>query len=199
MRYALGSLLMAVCMLSLSAQAQTRVETLRWTHPGTRDGFKVYTGAASSEYGPPLNIGLPLPDAEGIYQYDLDVPADSNPFVAVTAYNAVGESVYSNEQQRCSSDGDEDGVCTATDNCKTESNHSQFDANGDGFGNVCDTDWDDNGKTGISDLGIWRQHFGHTNDDPMDAVIDTSEPPDGGVGIVELGTWARWFGWEPGP
>ena len=203
MRYALGWLLMASCLLSLSAQAQTRAETLRWTHPGTRDGFKVYSGILPRVYGPPVDVGLPTPDGQGVYEYALSVPLDADTYVAVTAYDATPlpfrESPYSNEQQRCASDLDGDGVCTAGDNCREQANPSQFDADGDGFGNRCDPDYDNNGRVGASDFGFIMRHFGHDNEDPLDAVIDTSEPPDGVVGASDFGWFVWYFGSEPGP
>ena len=53
-------------------------------------------------------------------------------------------------------DTDGDGIDDAFDNCTLEPNPDQWDSNGDGFGNFCDTDLDNNGITNGIDLGILK-------------------------------------------
>ncbi len=97
-------------------------------------------------------------------------------------------------------DQDSDTICDPDDNCLTKPNPSQNDSNSDGYGNTCDADWDNNGAVGITDLGLWKVHFGHmTGDDGLDGDIDYDEAPNGAVGITDLGGWKVSFGLPPGP
>jgi hypothetical protein len=96
-------------------------------------------------------------------------------------------------------DQDSDTICDPDDNCLTKFNPSQNDTNTDGYGNACDADWDDNGKAGPTDLGLWKVHFPHVNADATDLVIDCDEPPNNGVGPFDLGCWKATFPNPPGP
>jgi hypothetical protein len=61
---------------------------------------------------------------------------------------------------------------------------------GDGFGDVCDQDVDDDGITGIPDVNLWRLHIGTSDplyDWNLDGVVDTVD-----VAEFDLGT-------APGP
>jgi hypothetical protein len=95
-------------------------------------------------------------------------------------------------------DQDSDTICDPDDNCLIKFNPTQTDTNGDGFGNVCDADWDNNGSVGATDLGLWKVHFGHVNLHAIDRDIDCVEPPNQIVGALELGCWKVCFGLPPG-
>ena len=96
-------------------------------------------------------------------------------------------------------DQDSDTICDPDDNCLTDPNPSQNDTTGDGYGNVCDQDWDNNGGVGGTDLGRWKLHFAHSNIEADDREIDCSEPPNQTVGGVELGCWKVAFAKPIGP
>ena len=96
-------------------------------------------------------------------------------------------------------DQDSDTICDPDDNCLTHPNPSQTDTTGDGYGNVCDADWDNNGGVGGTDLGQWKVHFTHVNLDAKDPEIDCVEPPNNGVGGIELGCWKVGFAKPLGP
>jgi hypothetical protein len=53
-------------------------------------------------------------------------------------------------------DADADGVPDPADNCTEIANASQLDADGDGCGNACDADFDQNGVIGASDFNVLR-------------------------------------------
>lgn len=58
-------------------------------------GYKVYTGTASGEYGPPIDVGLTATPQSPTHTIEL---ADGTYYFAVTAYDDSGnESGYSNE------------------------------------------------------------------------------------------------------
>lgn len=89
-------------------------------------------------------------------------------------------------------DADRDDVADATDNCTLVANANQRDSDGDGFGNACDADLDNDGRVNFADLGLFRQRF--TTTDPH-ADFDGN----GVVNFADLGTFRTLFGRAPGP
>jgi len=99
-------------------------------------------------------------------------------------------------------DTDLDGVDDALDNCTLVSNgpltpsilpqNIQRDSNGDGFGNICDADVDNDGFVGFGDFILIRSLFGTA--DP-DADLDG----DGLVGFGDFSILNTSFGSAPGP
>lgn len=59
-------------------------------------------------------------------------------------------------------DGDGDGVPDPVDNCSVVANASQRDANGDGFGNLCDADLNNSGGVTAADYAILRSVIGQS-------------------------------------
>jgi len=57
-------------------------------------------------------------------------------------------------------DQDGDGVADELDNCQLTANADQIDTNGDGYGNACDPDLDNNGTVNFVDVGLWAPQFG---------------------------------------
>lgn len=74
-------------------------------------------------------------------------------------------------------DSDSDGVFDTADNCTEVANPDQRDSNGDGFGNLCDGDLNNDCNTNFVDLNAMRAVF--FTSDP-DANLD-------GVGTVNFG------------
>jgi probable HAF family extracellular repeat protein len=82
-------------------------------------------------------------------------------------------------------DNDGDGLC---DNWET----SGIDGDGDGYGNVCDADLNNNGVVNVGDLSLFRQRFGSS-----DAAANFN-----GLGVVnaaDLAIFRALFGAPPGP
>ncbi len=78
------------------------------------------------------------------------------------------------------------------DNCTTLANANQIDTNGDGYGNACDADFDNNGIVNFADLAYIKAHFG-TND--ANADLDGN----GIVNFADLAIVKSLFGKAPGP
>ncbi len=93
----------------------------------------------------------------------------------------------------CVSDLDGDGVVDGSDNCTAVPNADQRDTNGDGFGNICDADFNNDGITNVVDLGILRSSFFVPGD------LDTDMNGDGITNVVDLGLLRSMFFLPPGP
>ena len=90
-------------------------------------------------------------------------------------------------------DTDADGVTDDVDNCTLIANADQRDTNGDGIGNICDADLDNNCAINFLDLGILKSVF-------FSADPDADFNGDGAANFLDLGMMkgATFFG-PPGP
>ena len=89
------------CTISAAVPCHAYDLLLRWTIPPDSDikGYRVYVGAASRTYDPPLDVGSPDTLDGDVYYLYRNLREGSVYYVAVTAYNAAGvESDYSNEK-----------------------------------------------------------------------------------------------------
>ena len=89
-------------------------------------------------------------------------------------------------------DADSDLIPDINDNCLNEDNTDQRDSNGDGFGNLCDADLNNDGVINVIDLGLLRTRF-FTND------ADADFNGDGVVNVIDLGILRTSFFGAPGP
>jgi hypothetical protein len=81
-------------------------------------------------------------------------------------------------------DADMDNYCDVADNCSDVSNPDQFDSNGDGFGNACDADFDNDGSVTMVDHDLLLEViFSHEGDGFYDTDCDMDG--DGVIGIPE--------------
>ena len=89
-------------------------------------------------------------------------------------------------------DADGDKIADEVDNCLGQANGDQRDSDGDGYGNWCDADLNNDSRVNFADLALFRGQFGTAN---PDADFD-------GNGIVNFADLARFkalFGTAPGP
>ncbi|MFK7888139.1 MAG: hypothetical protein AB8G16_14865 [Gammaproteobacteria bacterium] len=89
-------------------------------------------------------------------------------------------------------DTDGDGVADALDNCTAVANPDQRDTNGDGFGNACDADLNNDCIVNVVDLGLLRSVF-FTADEDADLNGDNV------VNVIDLGLLRSGFFNAPGP
>jgi len=88
--------------------AMARDITVRWRYaaPERVAGFRLHLGPAPGQYTRTVDIGKPLPDAEGVFRVRIEVADDGATFVAVSAYDGRGgESPLSNEGVRALAPG----------------------------------------------------------------------------------------------
>ncbi|MFK8014658.1 MAG: hypothetical protein AB8G17_04405 [Gammaproteobacteria bacterium] len=91
-----------------------------------------------------------------------------------------------------SNDTDGDGALDGADNCLLQPNFSQADTDGDGYGNACDADFNNDCIVNVVDLGAFRSNFFSS-----EALYDLNG--DGSVNVVDLGLLRFAFFSVPGP
>jgi subtilisin family serine protease len=127
------------------------------------------------------DAGVPVPDGRnGLTFPRLLVDAAVRALAGVTS---PGETPV---------DSDGDGVADPSDNCTRVANADQRDTNGDGYGNLCDPDFDGSGRVSFGDLSYLKSVWG--SDDP-DADLDGS----GRVSFGDLSRMKAMWGQAPGP
>ena len=89
-------------------------------------------------------------------------------------------------------DTDGDLVDDAIDNCTLVANANQRDTNGDGFGNICDADLNNDGAVNLNDFSTFRSEF-------STAGPDADFDGDGDVDLNDFSSFRGMFGNPPGP
>lgn len=92
-------------------------------------------------------------------------------------------------------DTDRDGVPDSQDNCTLVYNPDQRDTNGDGYGNICDPDLDNNGTVNINDLNRLKMSIDKLPVVDVDADLDGN----GVVNVNDLNRLKWYLGNPPGP
>lgn len=99
----LAGLAFVAALLLAAGAAEARSVTVRWRHPAPERaaGFRVHVGSAPGLYTRTVDVGKPVPDADGVYHATIEVGDQERVFLAVSAYGARGEeSPRSNETVR---------------------------------------------------------------------------------------------------
>jgi hypothetical protein len=91
-------------------------------------------------------------------------------------------------------DDDADGIPDASDNCTQVANADQRDTDGDGYGNMCDADLNNDGIVNTSDVVGLKAAFGSTGPG-LDADLNGDEVVD----MLDLNIFKTLFGKPPGP
>ena len=89
-------------------------------------------------------------------------------------------------------DVDSDGIYDSQDNCINVANADQRDTDGDGYGNICDADFNNDGVTNFIDLGTMSSMF-------FTADANTDLDGNGSVNFADLGLLKSMFFLAPGP
>ncbi len=95
-------------------------------------------------------------------------------------------------------DADRDGVFDGQDNCTNDANAGQLDADGDGYGNICDPDLNNSGFVTTADFGIMLSVFGQSATfSPAAAAADLNGS--GMVTSTDFGILRNRLNTAPGP
>lgn len=147
-------------------------------------GYHLSSGSNAINGGGYPESGLPV-----LARLDVDFDNDvRNPSVLdpdIGADNATGAIIPL-------ADTDGDGVSDTADNCIQVANADQYDSDGDGYGNMCDADLNNDGDVNLADMVAFRAAFGST--DPH-ADFDHS----GSVNFGDLTMFRQMFAQPPGP
>jgi len=106
---------------------------------------------------------------------------------------SVGASTPASAGMAGDCDDDSDTVICALDNCVSKANAGQLfcDSDSDGYGNACDTDFNQSFTTNIADFGLFKQSFGQPGETDLNCSGTTS--------IADFGLFKQRFGLPPGP
>lgn len=115
-----------------------------------------------------------------------------NAYLARTASVSLLSLLAMASQPGLAADADLDGTDDAMDNCVDRSNAGQRDTDGDGFGNACDGDLNNDGKVNSLDLGLFKGRLG--GNDP-----DADLNGDGSVDGADTALLRQLFLKAPGP
>ncbi len=167
--------------------------------PGSAAALPLNSGLTSlglSDWDQSFHAGF-LHDIPG-YVPIVDASGHAGTAVAIATAATAGDATLGAEVP----DLDADGRADIADNCTMTPNgplirdaggHSQLDADGDGYGNLCDADLDGNGFVNYADLAQFRGAFGTGN---ANADFDGSG---GIVNYTDLALFRSLFGKAPGP
>ena len=90
-------------------------------------------------------------------------------------------------------DTDADGIGDEMDNCIEVANSDQRDSNGDGYGNLCDADFNNDGRVNAKDFAIQKADFLKSGD------LDTDMNGDGVVNAIDVALARSFYLLPPGP
>ncbi len=95
-------------------------------------------------------------------------------------------------------DADNDNVVDTMDNCTLVANTDQLDSNGDGFGNACDADLNNDCGVSFADLGLLKAAFFQVAD-AAGWNADADLNADGVINFADLAVMRSQFFSVPGP
>ncbi len=140
------------------------------------------------------DVETPLGTAEVVITLD----ATNGTWVATTTFFALGEVSSGTLTFTRRTDFDNDGVADNMDNCTLVANPSQLDSNGDGFGNFCDPDLDNNGSVAFIDyVALTSAFLSVPGDANWNADADLNG--DNSVSFADLALFPPFFLNAPGP
>jgi serine protease AprX len=149
------------------------------------DVFWTYTGQFSNAFSGTV-WWLPT-RGDGLYHFFSRPVDNAGNFPNLPSDNGDTSTLYATGV-----DSDGDGVVDTLDNCTLVPNADQRDSNGDGFGNICDPDLNNNGVVNAVDLGLFKAVF-------FTADADADFNGDGSVNAIDLGVMKLYFFLPPGP
>lgn len=176
----------ATTLVNTPVQINVLANDVGYSDPVTLSIFTPPTGGTAVVTGSPgvqAGVRITYTPAAGFQGTDSFVYAVEDNALSGTATVTV----------TVTSDADGDGILDSVDNCLGVSNSNQRDTNGDGYGNICDPDFNNNGIVDSQDGALLKARFGSTTHPDQDL---------NGNGIVDSNDGARLkvkFGRVPGP
>lgn len=134
-----------------------------------------------------LELGRGIVDTEGNGSIDLGDFKGDNVVVRVASPDGASAQAAVKE-----TDTDGDGVPDSRDNCVGVANKEQQDTDGDGFGNACDADLNNDGFTNALDTAAFRSQLGKRG-------LPGDLNGDGIVNALDTARFSKLLGKAPGP
>jgi hypothetical protein len=126
---------------------------------------------------------------------DTDVPPF---FEEVPIHTATGTVLVDVQVLVEDNDSDDDGIPDVDDNCTLIPNPDQRDTDGDGYGNLCDGDLNNDGSTNTLDLNLYKlAHRSSVGDANYD--VDADFNGDGTINTLDLNIYKGLHRQPPGP
>jgi len=119
--------------------------------------------------------------------------ADGSAQVRLT--NLPGDTVQPRWQS--GADSDDDGHINVYDNCSLAANPSQCDSDGDGYGNGCDGDMNNNGSVNAQDTTLFKAQLGQPSVGPAFNKADLN--CNGSINAQDTVLFRQRIGSPPGP
>jgi hypothetical protein len=156
---------------------------INWQTVATYDG-------AHAAWGP---VTIDVPQLAGQPNARIRFRLSTDPGVTEDGWHIDDVRVRGAGAACVTSDTDGDGITDGLDNCTLVANPDQRDTNGDGYGNACDADLDNDGHINFTDLGALKSVFFRRGD------LDADLNGDGVVNFGDLGIMKGSFFGVPGP
>ncbi len=170
-----------------------------------------YETDADSQFSLDFQMSEPMDDAGSVVVPSGGlaalVPAGLVPFTEyewqVTVTNGAGKSRagplwrFTTGANVPPADADADGVVDVVDNCTQAANAGQCDSDGDGYGNRCDGDLNNNGATNAQDTALFRQQLGKPSAPASYNPADLN--CNGAVNAQDTALFRGLLGLAPGP
>lgn len=110
-----------------------------------------------------------------------------------TKSSGLDNEIVASDLSVASDDQDNDGIIDSSDNCLNIANADQRDTDGDGFGNACDADLDNDCVVQCTDAALMQSAFYQTGD--LDADLNGDKV----VNFLDLAVLKDAFFEAPGP
>jgi hypothetical protein len=154
------------------------------------DDVYAFGGGVAHWDGSAWTLAESFPDVDGPSLTGADAAGVCN--VWAGGRQLVGDKLTTLTVRMAPDDADSDGVPDGADNCTAVPNPDQRDTNGDGYGNVCDPDLDNDGLVNFADLGMMKNVF-------FSADADADLDGNGSVNFSDVGILKAFFFRPPGP
>ena len=169
-------------------EAEITIDTVDKSKSGRQNG----RGEFLRSYDHGDQVKLTAPQTLGNYEFERWVGGANSQENQVTVLMNRNLSVLPIYKLVEQTDSDEDGVNDNEDNCLEFKNADQLDTDGDGYGNACDGDLNNDGFVNARDLSIFKLVY-------LTEDADADFNGDGFVNARDLSLLKLMFNVEPGP